>query len=269
MATDIQAQDAHFAAEFSPDVDAEKVGSVYAAALFGALDDDLQKIGEVLDELRDFLKEAFDAFPEFEKTLVSRLVSVEDKLGILDRVFASKVSPVFFSFLQTVVKRERMDCLRAIYSEAVKIYDKLAGRVPVIICTATPIDNDVVEAIKEKLRQKWFPAKSIPSRSVVLSCVSVTRFTMRRWPRSWKTFVAASSKSTCLSRKCAKEVAMAGKSKLEFSAVDSFGECHAARENTGRAVVLAGGSWTTSWCLRTCRSGFPWIARAGSFGKVL
>ena len=155
MATDIQAQDAHFAAEFSPDVDAEKVGSVYAAALFGALDDDLQKIGEVLGELRDFLKEAFDAFPEFEKTLVSRLVSVEDKLGILDRVFASKVSPVFFSFLQTVVKRERMDCLRAIYSEAVKIYDKLAGRVPVVICTATPISDDVVEAIKEKLREKF------------------------------------------------------------------------------------------------------------------
>ena len=51
MATDIQAQDAHFAAEFSPDVDAEKVGSVYATALFGALDNDLQKISEVLDEL--------------------------------------------------------------------------------------------------------------------------------------------------------------------------------------------------------------------------
>ena len=155
MATDIQAQDAHFAAEFSPDVDAEKVGGVYATALFGALDNDLQKISEVLGELRDFLKEAFDAFPDFEKTLASRLVSVEDKLGILDRVFKSKASPMFFSFLQTVVKRERMDCLRAIYSEAVKIYDKLAGRVPVTICTATPIDNDVVEAIKEKLREKF------------------------------------------------------------------------------------------------------------------
>ena len=155
MATDVQAQDARFAAELSLDVDAQRVGSVYVEALFGAIDNDLAKAREVLDELHAFLTDVLNAQPEFERVLTSRLVSTEDKLGILERVLQGKASPILMNFLRTVARRERLDCLRAIYAEALKRYDQQAGRVQITICTAAPVDASVIEKVKQNLQKKF------------------------------------------------------------------------------------------------------------------
>lgn len=155
MTTDVQAKDAHFAAEMSPDVNAEKIGSVYAEALFGAADNDLSRVREILNEFHEFIQEVLDAYPAFETLLSSRLVSSEEKLGILERAFRKSASPLFLDFLRVLARHERLDCLRAIYSQANQLYDKLGGRVRVEITTATALTPATLEKLTEGLRGKF------------------------------------------------------------------------------------------------------------------
>lgn len=155
MTTDVQAKDAHFAAEMSPDVNAEKIGSVYAEALFGAVDNDLPRVREVLNEFHEFIQEVLDAYPAFETLLSSRLVSSEEKLGILERAFGKSASPLFLDFLRVLARHERLDCLRAIHSQANQLYDKLGGRVRVEITTATALTPETLEKLTEGLRGKF------------------------------------------------------------------------------------------------------------------
>lgn len=165
MSTDVNALDSQFAAEFSPDITVEKIGSVYADALFGVIDNDLQKVKEILAEYAEFITDVLDAHPEFEKVLSSRLVSADDKIGIIERTLKTVVTPVLFDFFRVVAKHERLDCIRAIYTEALKKFDKLAGRVPVVITTAAPIGQDVVEKIRQGLSAK-FPGELVVSCKV-------------------------------------------------------------------------------------------------------
>ena len=151
MATDIHATDARFAAEASPDVNAEKIGEVYAESLFGVLDNDPVRIGEMLEEFGDFIAEGLTVFPEFEKVLVSRLVSADEKVNILERIFASRVSPLFLNFLRVVANHDRLDCLRAIYARARKRYDTLLGRVDVTVTTATELPADQTRKLADAL----------------------------------------------------------------------------------------------------------------------
>lgn len=154
MATDIQAIDAHFAAEMSPDVSAEKIGSVYAEALFRAADNDLSRIREIICEFQEFIQNVLDVYPEFEALLSGCLVSSEEKLGILNRVFGQIASPLFLNFLRVVASHERLDCLRAIYLQVNRLYDVLGGRVRVKITTATTLTQEALNALTEDLRKK-------------------------------------------------------------------------------------------------------------------
>ena len=165
MSTDVNALDSQFAAEFSPDINVEKIGSVYADALFGVVDNDLQKVREILGEYAEFVSDVLDANPTFESILSSRLVSAEDKISIIEKTMKSVMSPVLFDFFRVVAKHERLDCIRAIYSEALKNYDKLASRVNVVITTAAPINQDTVDKIKAGLAAR-FPGELVVAQKV-------------------------------------------------------------------------------------------------------
>lgn len=155
MSTDVNALDSRYAAEASPNITVEKIGSVYADALFGVIDNDLQKVKEILGEYAEFIEDVLDVYPEYERILASRLINAEEKIAMIERTFKNVLSSVLFDFFRVVAKHERLDCIRAIYSEALKKYDKLAQRVPVVITTAAPIGLDVVEKIKQGLNAKF------------------------------------------------------------------------------------------------------------------
>ena len=155
MSTDNQALDAHFAAEFNPDVSAQKVGEIYADALFGVMDNDLVKAKEVLEEYAEFISDVLDQFPNFERILISPLVGVDEKIACLERAFRTKMSQTLFDFLRIVAKHERLSCMRAIYAEAVQKYDQLAGLIPVTIITATPISQEQIDKIAQGLSAKF------------------------------------------------------------------------------------------------------------------
>ncbi|MDO4574351.1 MAG: ATP synthase F1 subunit delta [Planctomycetia bacterium] len=154
MATDVQAKDARFAAELY-DVNAEKIGKVYAEALFGVVDDDLSRVRELLGEFKEFIDDVLVVHPGFEKLLSSRLVGADEKIGVLDRVLQGTASRVFLDFLRVVARHERLDCLRAIYTESVRRYDELGGRIRVQITSAVALAPETVDQITQGLRKKF------------------------------------------------------------------------------------------------------------------
>jgi F-type H+-transporting ATPase subunit delta len=140
MSQDPQAIHAHLAARLDADVGKQHVASVYADALLKA-GEQAGQTDAVLAELDAFLGEVLDVFPDFESILSSRLVMHEEKEALLDRAIGSQASPMFLSFLKVVSRHGRLDLLRAVRRQARELLDKIRGRVPVRIATATPIDE--------------------------------------------------------------------------------------------------------------------------------
>jgi len=147
---DIIARDAQNAARHSPDVGREKVGEIYARALLGAAEQAGQSAA-VLDELDAIVSELFAQFPKLETLLGSLLVSHEEKMVVLDRVFADRVSRLLLNFLKVVSRHGRLDCLRAIRHEARKLFEEMQGNVRVRMTTATAVDPRQIELIAATL----------------------------------------------------------------------------------------------------------------------
>lgn len=148
---DKSSRDAQTAAELQADVGVEHVASVYAKALLGAAG----KIGQldaVLAEFDALVGEVLDKFPRFEAILASWLVSHEETSGVLDRVLGGRVSPTLLDFLKVVSRHGRLDCLRAIHRMAHALRDEMAGRIPVELITAAPVDGAVLARLTEQLR---------------------------------------------------------------------------------------------------------------------
>ncbi|MBN2216014.1 MAG: ATP synthase F1 subunit delta [Pirellulales bacterium] len=152
MAEDKTARDAQQTALMEADVGRRHIGAVYAEALLDAAD----RAGEA-DGLKDVfdavVADALDRFPDFERLLESALIPHEEKVGLLDRVFGSRVPPVFLNFLKVVSRHDRMDCLRAIHAEVQVLDDRRRGRVPVELVTPVAIDDAAAERLGDELRR--------------------------------------------------------------------------------------------------------------------
>ena len=147
---DIIARDAQSAARHSPDVGREKVGEIYARALLGAAENAGQTVA-VLDELDAIVSEVFAQFPKLETVLGSLLVSHEEKMVLLDRVFADRISRLLLNFLKVVSRHGRLDCLRPIQRQVRILYEELQGQSRVRVTTATAVDPQQIEHIAATL----------------------------------------------------------------------------------------------------------------------
>jgi F-type H+-transporting ATPase subunit delta len=150
---DITAEDARFAAQVEGDVGVERIADVYAAALLGATENAGQT-ETVLEELDALIDQAFkEHFPKLEAILASPLVSHREKSEIIDHILAGRVSGLFLDFLKVVARHGRIDLVRPIRRQARLRYDRLRGRVPVRITTATPLDDAQAGQLAQKLRE--------------------------------------------------------------------------------------------------------------------
>jgi len=144
-------RDAQLAAELDADIGIQHIADVYAEAFLGAT----EKAGRtkaVLEELDSMVRDVLDLHPDLEAVLSSGLVSHEEKVGILDRVFGGRASALLLSFLKVLSRHGRLDCLRAVHRQVHQQYNELRGRVPVRLATATPISDQLAGRIVDRLR---------------------------------------------------------------------------------------------------------------------
>ncbi len=144
------ARDANVAARLSPDVGQEQVGDIYGRALVAATEKAGQT-ADVLDALDAIVEEVFAQNPKLESVLGSLLVSHDEKVVLLDRVFGGRISPLLLNFLKVVSQHGRLDCLRGIQRQARKIYEKIQERLRVRVTTAVAVDASQVDQMAHSL----------------------------------------------------------------------------------------------------------------------
>jgi F-type H+-transporting ATPase subunit delta len=149
MADDSQARDARAAA--NADVGVEHVGAVYAEAFLGAAET-AGLTESLLAQFDSLLADVLDPFPKLEEILASALVAHDEKADILDRTLGRQASPVFLNFLKVVARHGRLDCLRVIHRQTHELYDRMRGRVPVRVTTASPLAGELAGRIAQNLR---------------------------------------------------------------------------------------------------------------------
>lgn len=133
------------------DISRQQLGATYAKALLGAS----EKAGnsdQVIDELGSLVEDVFDNVDGLESALASPRLSVDEKLGVLDRVFGERMSGDLLTFLKVVCQHGRLDCIRQVYQAARHELNNMRGRVEVRVTTAEQIDSALSDRIAEVLR---------------------------------------------------------------------------------------------------------------------
>ena len=135
------------------DIGKQQVAAVYAKALIGAA----EKSGNtdaVVDELSSLVNDVLVKFPDFEATLGSPRLAVDEKMALLDRVFGNKASEQLQTFLKVLCQHERLDCLREVSSESRRIVSELRNKVQVQVTTAHPLSEEQLNTIVHELQVK-------------------------------------------------------------------------------------------------------------------
>lgn len=134
------------------DVTAERLAHVYAQAFWGAA---LQQAdpSAAVDELRSVVTDALDPYPGFASILDSALVSHEEKVQLIDRVFGQQLSPMVLNFLKVLSQHNRLDLLRLVVKESRQFLQRHLGQADVFIRVAAPMDAKLESDLIERLRK--------------------------------------------------------------------------------------------------------------------
>ena len=127
------------------------IGPVYAKALLAAVGSSGDADG-LMTQFKSFIQDVLDKQPALEAALANPKISAEEKIRILDKVFAGKMDPTLLTFLKVLSKRGRLNVLRGIYAASAALRDEAIGLVRVIITTAQQLDQSAIDSLKEKLQ---------------------------------------------------------------------------------------------------------------------
>jgi len=132
------------------DIDRQQVGKVYARALLGATAK-LGSTGAVLDEFQSLIRDVLDQMPGFDAVLASPRVTSDQKLAILDKAFTGRMREELLVFLKVVAGKGRLDCLRAMLRESLRLDNEARGVVEVRVSTAHAVTRDVQDSVSAAL----------------------------------------------------------------------------------------------------------------------
>jgi F-type H+-transporting ATPase subunit delta len=136
------------------DVGAQRIGKVYAEAIFDAAEKRNQA-QEVLEEFDALVHDLFRRDAQFEAFLASSAIPRDRKAAVIQHAFEGKASEVFVSFLLVLNQHERLDVLRAIHAAYHELYDRRAGRIRVQVKSAIPLPDDQAEKLRQEIRAKF------------------------------------------------------------------------------------------------------------------
>lgn len=128
------------------DVDAERLARVYAQAALGAAGSEAQE-RSLLEELDSVVEQVLKPEPRVEQMFASALISSEEKIDMLDRLFAGKLSAGTLNVLKVLARHKRLDLIRGVAKAARQLWQKRSGRTPVDLETANPLTPELEQEI--------------------------------------------------------------------------------------------------------------------------
>jgi F-type H+-transporting ATPase subunit delta len=128
------------------DVDAERLARVYAEAGLNAAGG-LPEQESLVGEFEAIVDEGLRREPRLAQIFASELISGPDKVAMIERLFAGKVSTTTVNMLKVMARHKRLSLIRDVAKVARKIWNVRAGRVPVQLETANELDPALKQEI--------------------------------------------------------------------------------------------------------------------------
>jgi F-type H+-transporting ATPase subunit delta len=135
-----------------PQADSTAVADAYAKALL-ELAQERQQLDEVADECLQ-LGEMLDHNADFQTLITSPMIKPEQRRGVLDRLFAGKVTDTLYHFLLVLNRKQRIASLPAVLMAFGRELNALRGVTDVTAITAEAMPDDQAEAIKARLTEQ-------------------------------------------------------------------------------------------------------------------
>jgi F-type H+-transporting ATPase subunit delta len=136
-------------------VEAERLARVYAEAGLGA-SGGLEQQQSLVEELDSLVQDILASNPRIEEVFRSELISEEEKLGMIDRIFAQRASNTTVTLLKVMARHKRLGLIRDVARVAEKLWQARAGRIPVQLETANELDpaleREILTAFTHVLR---------------------------------------------------------------------------------------------------------------------
>jgi len=133
----------------------DAVARLYAASLFEVAQakggqSTIEAIGAELGEIVE-LARADARFAEF---LSSRILSAKERAGSLAKMFRGNADPMVVNLLLVLNDKDRLGHLGVIARAYDEIVQEKFGRVEVDVITAAPVDDDQMNALKQRLQAR-------------------------------------------------------------------------------------------------------------------
>ncbi|EAQ77456.1 ATP synthase F1 subunit delta [Blastopirellula marina] len=134
------------------DLASERVGTIYAKALYGAADA-AGSLDVVVEELASLVHDVLDKHPLLANAVVSPRITHDERLQILDKAFAGRMSPTLLTFLKVLSGHNRLYCLREIQRAFHLLVGEKRGRVDVKVTSAQPLSEQSFASVSARLRE--------------------------------------------------------------------------------------------------------------------
>jgi F-type H+-transporting ATPase subunit delta len=146
------------------DVSAERLARVYAEAALDAAGGRAEQ-DALMTELESLRTDVLDRQPKLLELFASELVSEDEKLAVIDRVFGGRASTLLVNFLKVLNKHGRLGMIRDVVAAARKLWETRSGRLPVHLETANPLSPELEQELLASLT-KVLGADPIVSASI-------------------------------------------------------------------------------------------------------
>jgi F-type H+-transporting ATPase subunit delta len=134
------------------DVDAERLARVYAEAGLNA-SGGLEQQESLVEELESLTGDVLSRNPRLEEIFRSELISEEEKLAMIDRIFSGRASGTTVTLLKVMARHKRLGLIRDVARVAGQLWLTRAGRVPVQLETANELDSALEQEILSSFAQ--------------------------------------------------------------------------------------------------------------------
>jgi F-type H+-transporting ATPase subunit delta len=126
------------------------VGQVYAKALLGAAGA-AGNVDGMVQQFHSLIADVLDKQPALEAVLANPKLAADEKIRILEKVFAGKMDGTLLTFLKVLAVRRRFGAIRSVYQSVVRLRDEAVGRLRILVTTAQELDASAIESLTKKL----------------------------------------------------------------------------------------------------------------------
>ena len=128
----------------------ERIATRYARTLIEAAKDQ-NKVEEVYEDART-VQQAMEDSRELVLLLESPIINGSKKVQALEAIFKGHIGELFQSFLQVICKKGREPYMESIIQALKEEYKEFKGITEVEVTTATEIDENTLNSIREKVK---------------------------------------------------------------------------------------------------------------------